>query len=78
MEIFSACLRPNKAGAILVRGIFLQNIEHYQTIGLSLNIFSGGFIFSLVDENNNKIKLGQSFGLLTAKRAGFSQVSLSF
>ncbi|KAL5259990.1 hypothetical protein ACHWQZ_G010191 [Mnemiopsis leidyi] len=32
----------------------------------------GGFVFSLINENNTKINLGQSSGLLVAKRAGFS------
>ena len=43
-----------------------------------MHIFSGGFVFSLMNENNSKIDLGQSSGLLVAKRAGFSRVSYLF
>ena len=31
-------------------------------------------MFSLINEKNQKIKLGQSSGLLLAQRAGFSKV----
>ena len=41
------------------------------------DILSGGFIFNLIDENNEKIKLGQTSGLLVANRAGYSKVSSS-
>ena len=39
------------------------------------SIFSGGFLFSLVDQQNKKIQLARNFGLLTANRAGYSKVN---
>ena len=38
------------------------------------SITLGGFLFGLVDEWNKEIQLGQNFGLLTARRAGYSEV----
>ena len=57
---------------LLIKRFF--TLHNCQVIMLECCFPSGGFVFSLINENGTKIELGQSSGLLVARRAGLSQV----